>query len=416
MKLKPISKVVLRNLGVDLKIGLNENLEDLRKQGPQGIVIATPTRSFYAVSQDSASFLLKKKVPYVMSMAVFYQLQYFDAMYVGQKAKRKALRPAGMKFRKVYKPYLGQDLSGKKILVWRTGGIGDLLFIQPNLRKLKEWYPDCYVTFACARQYQSMVETWDEVDKLIDLPFPARFLTEADYHIIFEGVIERCKEAETTNAYKLFSKWLNIEVPEEELVPKQKTRPKTDEEVLKIIKEKFNLEPKEYIVASLRSSAIIRTPDPQVTCNILSKLIEKGYKIVLTDSAKHSELLDGTIKKFLSDSTNVFNFAPYSKELSSTISLIKFSRLVIAPDTSLVHLAAALDVPCFGIYGPFPGKIRLSTYPKADWIEGNIECSPCFTHGSKPCKNNINGFSKCFYNIDSDQAVGKIEKLLERYE
>jgi len=62
-------------------------------------------------------------------------------------------------------------------LVFRTGGIGDLLFIQPNLIYLKEKYPTCTINFACGPQYQSMVETWDCVDNVVDLPFSLVDLT-----------------------------------------------------------------------------------------------------------------------------------------------------------------------------------------------------------------------------------------------
>ena len=40
---------------------------------------------------------------------------------------------------------------------------------------------------------------------------------------------------------------------------------------------------------------------------------------------------------------------------------------------------------CFGIYGPFIGEIRLSTYSKAEWIncETPNKCGPCYIHGGK---------------------------------
>jgi len=40
-------------------------------------------------------------------------------------------------FETVYKPYKGEDLTGKKIMVFRTGGIGDIFFINPVFRHLK---------------------------------------------------------------------------------------------------------------------------------------------------------------------------------------------------------------------------------------------------------------------------------------
>ena len=111
--------------------------------------------------------------------------------------KIEILKPARMQFKNIYRPYNGQDLTNKTILVTRQGGIGDLLFIQPNLIYLKEKYPSCTIKFACGPQYQSMIEEWDCIDEILDLPFPVdeMFTFNSDYQLVFEGVIERCKEA-----------------------------------------------------------------------------------------------------------------------------------------------------------------------------------------------------------------------------
>lgn len=39
------------------------------------------------------------------------------------------------------------DLNGKNVLIESGGGIGDLIMFTPALRKLKEIYPDCCLTF-----------------------------------------------------------------------------------------------------------------------------------------------------------------------------------------------------------------------------------------------------------------------------
>lgn len=37
-----------------------------------------------------------------------------------------------------YKKYNGEDLTQKSVLIWRQGGIGDILFIGPLIRELKK--------------------------------------------------------------------------------------------------------------------------------------------------------------------------------------------------------------------------------------------------------------------------------------
>lgn len=41
----------------------------------------------------------------------------------------------------------GKDLNDKHILIESGGGVGDLIMFTPALRRLKELYPKCILTF-----------------------------------------------------------------------------------------------------------------------------------------------------------------------------------------------------------------------------------------------------------------------------
>jgi len=316
-----------------------------------------------------------------------------------------------MKFINSYRPYIGQPLDGKSILVFRTGGIGDLLFIQPNLKYLKSKY-NCTIKFACGPQYQSMVETWDCVDEVIDLPFEAKYLYEADYHVLFEGVIERCREAETANAYNLFSKWLGLNLPDQLLIPKQEPKEEMIDECMKILEE-WNLSNESFILMQLRASSPIRTPRPAFWLEVVNQLTEKGHNIVLTDNPRQTENID-TFIKAVNHPEKVFNFCQHSKSLDYSIAVTKFAKMTLTTDSAFTHIAASLNIPCFGVYGPFPGYIRLKTYPKAAWVDAKKECAPCYIHSMDPCpKASSDGFSPCYDNIDIPAMIDKIEVFLK---
>ena len=72
---------------------------------------------------------------------------------------------------------------------------------------------------------------------------------------------------------------------------------------------------------------------------------------------------------------------------------------------------ASLNLPAVGIYGPFPGHIRLSTYPKAKWIDVEKECAPCFLHGHRPCPQAKYGAnSPCYDNINLDKFIDLVKQ------
>ena len=164
-KFKKVSQSKMRELGLrSIDIKMVENFEELRSS-PPNIIVAEARGNVTFVQNFFKEQTLKKGKKYVMGLGVYQQI------HKPINGKKALLRPTKPEFSKVYRPYSGQSLNGKSILVSRTGGIGDLLFIQPNLVYLKKKYPDCYIRFACGPQYQAMVENWDCIDELLDLPY-----------------------------------------------------------------------------------------------------------------------------------------------------------------------------------------------------------------------------------------------------
>lgn len=405
--IKSISEYDLGQLGInENSLKIVKDLEELQKY-PNNVVIAGAVKTLEFIQNKSKRQKLLKKAKYVMSLGTFEQLHIDPRI-----PKLKLLKPT-IKFSSVYRPFKGQDLENKTLLVWRTGGIGDLLFIQPNLIHLKEKYPSCKIIFACGPQYQSMLENWSCIDEIIDLPFSLSYLLKSDYHIIFEGVIERTKEAESTNAYRLFTKWMNLNLPDEKLVPTQEAKKEKVDECQKIISS-WGLKEKEFILLQMKASSPIRTPSKDVWRKVVDALLKDGNKIIITDAPHNSHMVDNFIDilDVKHKNVNIFNFAPHSETLDYTIALCSISKLVIGTDSALVHIAASVNAPCMGIYGPFPGEIRLSTYKNTEWINCKNECSPCFKHGRYPCKNSRDGHSKCYENIDMEEFMNKVNKLL----
>jgi len=406
-KFKQVSRTQMRNLGLsDSSSRIVEDLEELKEDAPN-IIIAKSLSNMHFTQNFFKKQKLKKGVSYIMGLGVYQQL-FSDP----SRRKSKFLKPAPTKFKNIYKPYRGQELEDKRLLIFRTGGIGDLLFIQPNLIYLKEKYPSCEISFACGPQYQSMVENWDCVDEVLDLPFTLKSLREANYHALFEGVIERCKLAEKINAYNLFTEWLGLNLPDELLLPKQRAKEDKVTYCLDKLSE-WNVEPEDFILMQLRASSPIRTPSPRFWIDMIDSLTDRSHKIVLTDSPRQAEYVDNFMQ-LLKNQDKVFNFCQFSKSLDYSIALTQLAKGVIATDSALNHIAASLSVPCYGIYGPFPGHIRLKTYPKARWVDAKRHCAPCYIHSPLPCPQAAaKKFSPCYDNIDIGKTIFEVEELFD---
>ena len=401
---KQVPSSVYGKLGISNEPPVIVDSLDILRTNKLNIIIAECVSNAPFTQNNFKKQILKKKQKYVMSLNIYQQLWY-DIFQ-----KKKILKPAGPKFNNLYKPYTGQNLDKKTLLVSRTGGIGDLLFIQPNLIYLKEKYPTCCIKLACGPQYHAMVNYWECVDKVLDLPHTLNHFIQADYHAYFEGVIERCKEAHNQNAYNLFSRWLGLDLPDEKLIPKQEPSP------LKLaICDRFlrdhNIKKDKMLLFQMRASSPIRTPRPGIWKDLMLKLVNKGYQIVITDNPLFSPNIE--LFRSLVKSNQVFNFSTFSETLDFSIAMAALSRCCVSTDSSLIHIAASLNVPAFGLYGPFQARIRLSTYNNVDWVDAKKECAPCFKHGPNPCRNSTNGHSNCYDNIDIDECITKIEGLIQ---
>ncbi len=404
------------------RLGINKDdvsrklgtMDDLRNSTP-GMVIGVAKDNFFYSINNTTPQVFKKGEGKILSMYMYMKLE--------KNGKEKnQLRPGRDTFGKLYNKYEGEDLNGKSLLVWRTGGIGDLCFIQPNLIWLKKTYPDSRIVFSCGPQYTSLVEDWDCIDDLVDFPPASIWLHKCNYHLTFEGVIERCVEAESTNSYKLFSRWMGTKVPEDELVPVLKTKPEYDVLVDKYLEEN-SIKEKEYVAIQLRASSPIRTPSSTIWKQIIDYILKKDLKVILIDGPHFADKIDVFRGRMFdtSEQARIFNYARFSENIKHGMSILNKAKCVIAPDSSMVHLSAGLGVPILGLYGAFTGDIRMSTYKNADWIEPpeNKEVcdfggKQCFIHSQVPCRFTTKKGScvPCYDHYDMDEMYTKIDKLL----
>jgi ADP-heptose:LPS heptosyltransferase len=261
-----------------------------------------------------------------------------------------------------------------------------------------------------------MVENWDCVDEVIDLPFPVNTLIKADYHMLFEGVIERCKQAERDNAYNLFSKWLGLDLPDDKLIGEQEPKKELIGKCEEVLFPWCMNVGADFIVMQLRASSPVRTPRHEFWIKIINDLNKRGINVVITDNPRQADNINKFIN-MLDDPMKNFNFCKHSESIDYSIALTSLSNGTIATDSAISHIAASMDIRCFGIFGPFPGEIRLKTYPKAFWVDAKRHCAPCFLHSPRPCPQaGSDGYSPCYDElIDTDEKLDILGSMIEEF-
>jgi ADP-heptose:LPS heptosyltransferase len=321
---------------------------------------------------------LEKNIPVVMSGA--YEQVWKDHIEKG-KVIVKEIKDANI-------PYNGQDLNDKSLLIFRYGGFGDILFTTPLVRYLKRKYPRAKINFACAKKYHMVWRGNKDIARFGVHKYPIKetLLDNFDYYLHFDGIIEGSKEAEKENAYDLFFEKAGIDsksIDDMDKMPIYHPDSYSVESIRNKLRYRYGIEkPKEscIILLQAKASSAVRTVEPGVLIESAMKLVEYGAIILFIGGRG-----DVPIKWNL---PNIYNVAG-DFSMTDSVSLLKYSSLVITPDSSFVHFAAALGVPCVSIYGPFPSDLRTRYYNNNVSIEpppdAKEKCWPCFDHG-KFCK------------------------------
>ncbi len=95
-------------------------------------------------------------------------------------------------------------------------------------------------------------------------------------------------------------------------------------------------------------------------------------------------------------------------DLKGLASVIKDARFMVSNDTGPMHIAAALDVPVFALFGP-ANPARTGPYGRGHTvIRKEMACSPCY---KRSCKSPL-----CMDMITVEEVAGVISDFLRRKE
>lgn len=94
-------------------------------------------------------------------------------------------------------------------------------------------------------------------------------------------------------------------------------------------------------------------------------------------------------------------------DLRGLISVVRESLFMVSNDTGPMHIAAALGVPVFALFGP-ADPVRTGPYGKGHYIiRSGAECSPCFRRN---CQN-----PHCMTDISVDTVYERISEFMKSH-
>lgn len=332
------------------------------------------------------------------------------------------------------------DLNNKRLLITCGGGLGDMIVYTPALRRLKEKYPQCRLTFMTKYGNHEVLEGLPYIDKVIYIrrgKFLGRYRVLPDFYrqdiVIFTdwqpqlllfsklfgipiragvprlghklnkyltkhlqtSVFKTAQYAGRTDA-DLLEEAVDITL-DGDMTHLDISMPgqSTSNEVDKMLDE-INVNG-DYLLLSPFTGLEERNW-PVDTAQMFVQKVEQDYSlpvIVIGQANKRNEA-DKISKYNLSGRTNTMQL----------IELIRRAKCLITPDSGPMHVAGAMGTKCIAL---FSKDLPSRWAPKENCVPVylGMPCSPCSDETARKCHD-----VGCMRNISAQQVIKELKHIL----
>jgi len=333
-----------------------------------------------------------------------------------------------------------------KFLVIRFSSIGDIVLTTPVVRCMKKQLPDAEIHFLIKPQFKTVMVNNPYIDKLHTL--------QKDW----DAMIEELKAEKFDYIIDLHHNLRTLRVKRALKIPSFSYN-KLNIEKFVFVKLKWNVMPKVHIIdryLETVSSFGVKNdgagmdyfiaPHEEVKLEDIPASHHAGYIAMVIGASFYTKklpveklqelcrkidhpviLLGGKEEReegdaiAATDPVKIYN-ACGKFSLNESADLVRKSKLVIAHDTGLMHMAAAMKKPVIAVWGsttpsfgmvPYYGDNYLYQHAKPydDVQVHKLWCRPCTKMGRHKCPQ---GHFKCMKNISIDDMVLKVERRLGR--
>lgn len=324
----------------------------------------------------------------------------------------------------------------KKILIIRTGAIGDVVHTTSLFRAIKKSNPDTEIHYLTSKLIAPLLICDPDLNKVIsvneklslfsdytkelaknlkkehyDLAINLQPSLKVKFLLFLSGIRKQLIYRKTFKVHAVKNFWQTG----------LKAFPKLQEEK----------ELKLYLPSEAIDNAKAKVKDlkrPLTVINAggvfskrqgrtypINKWIELGEKII--EKTGGTIILNGAEedKKILSDLNKIPNCVNFIGELSlvESCAVISQADLMISGDSGPLHIATALGVKSIGLYGSMPAD-RTGCYCNGINVISDKNCVPCNRRKCRFLKKSKNLFAPCMEEINTETIINTIEQIKTR--
>ncbi len=298
----------------------------------------------------------------------------------------------------------------KKILAINFGGIGDEIFFLPTLISLKKKYPNSKITLCLEPRSAGIKDLTNVIDDVIQINPKNKhkyfemfkLLTKAifgKYDIVISsgsnklisvmlfltGIKVRCGYDTGKLSRKLLTHAVELN--------KNQYACKMYHDLIKDITKyttelpQINIEKKAVIENSVLihpgvsklsvQKGCIKTISPEKWAKVIDKLVSVGKKVILTGGPDDKECIEKILENVRTQ--NFENLYGTTKNLKELAQLISSAEKFLCSDSAPLHIAVALGVKTYAIFGPTNDKTLIPESENVIAIKSYDQCplKPC---------------------------------------
>ncbi len=323
-----------------------------------------------------------------------------------------------------------------KFLIIRFSSIGDIVLTTPVLRNLKNQVEGAEIHYLTKQQFTSILENNPNIDKVHVLKKSfSETVNELKYEH-FDYIIDLHRNIRTArfkNRLKIISfsfnklnweKWLlvnfkknklpNVHIVDRYLDTLKVFDVENDRLGLEYyIPEHDEVDPlsisndfkKDYVGVVVGAYHNTKKLTKEKLISICQKIDKPILLLGGPDNKEEAEEIKKAVGKDIYNACGGYN-------INQSASLVKQAKVILTPDTGLMHIASAFKRKIISVWGNTIPEFGMYPYvpnPSSETIEvKGLSCRPCSKIGFKECPKK---HFKCINDLDEDYVVEKIKNL-----
>ena len=282
-------------------------------------------------------------------------------------------------FNSYNRPYHGQDLNGRRVMIFRHTAFGDQLMVSAIPRYIKARFPHATVHLYCNPVVQGLWEGNPFVEGgACPIPMPLDAVKHYDCHMFFEGMLEGNSEYDQGCCYDDMFASIGMKPEDKWKKPYFHMLPSDYESV-----GSLDITGK-YMVYHWSPANRNRCYPYEQSLKFLKQFRQAfpSWRVIVV-GVNPEKQWEARLDEVQKDDPKVVNLLNKTKHFRYLAPIVESAGLVVCPDSAVMHMAAAFDVTTISLWGLFHPNDRAKYYLNHHAIfKGKDVCptSPCHDH------------------------------------